>query len=251
MNYKEIKSYEDACKALDLKPISDEVFNVFGQDAKTMTAYHKLSVITRAINEGWQPDWSDKNEDKYEPYIFTNSAGLACARAHYTPSGTYTYIGSRLCFCDFERATFAVETFGDTLYKDYFLPENYTADKEQESAEEEIPNVESEKGGDTIPADAPEYLRKVGEIAAKQIEPLLAQNKENRAIIIIAAQDNGKNRINEFIKVEGQHNVLTEALARFFQHKNNKELIKSAQLRVKFSKIFKDIAGAIKDIIDD
>ncbi len=251
MNYKEIKSYEDACKALDLKPISDEVFNVFGQDAKTMAAYHKLSVITRAINDGWQPDWSNEDENKYEPYMRTNTAGLAYADADYAPSATDAYIGSRLCFRDFKRATFAVATFGDTLYKDYFHPEDYTTEKEQETTEEETPNTESENGGDAIPADAPEYLRKVGEIAAGQIEPLLAQDKENRAIIIIAAQDNGKKRINEFIKVEGQHNVLTEALARFFMHENNKELIKSAQLRVKFSKIFKDIAGAIKDIIND
>ena len=35
MNYKKIKSYEDACKALGLKPISDEVFNVFGEENLT------------------------------------------------------------------------------------------------------------------------------------------------------------------------------------------------------------------------
>ena len=60
MDYKKIKSYEAACKALGLKPISDEVFNAFQkEDRKTMAAYHKLAVITRAINEGWQPDWSN------------------------------------------------------------------------------------------------------------------------------------------------------------------------------------------------
>lgn len=134
MNYKEIKSYEDACKALGLKPTSDEVFNVFGQDAKTMAAYHKLAVITRAINEGWQPDWSNRCEEKYEPYMYTNSAGLACAHTNYAPSGTYSDVGSRLCFRDYKRGAFAVETFGDTLYKDYFRPENYTS-KEQEAAE--------------------------------------------------------------------------------------------------------------------
>lgn len=88
MNYKEIKSYEDACKALGLKPISDEVFNAFGQDAKTMAAYHKLAVITRAINGGWQPNWSNHDERKYEPYMYTNSAGLSCA---------YTNVRPRVC----------------------------------------------------------------------------------------------------------------------------------------------------------
>lgn len=80
MDYKKIKSYEAACKALGLKPISDEVFNAFQkEDRKTMAAYHKLAVITRAINEGWQPDWSNRDERKYEPYMYTNNAGLASA----------------------------------------------------------------------------------------------------------------------------------------------------------------------------
>jgi len=126
MNYREIKSYEDACKALGLKPIADEVFNAFQQeDRRTMAAYHKLAVITCAINEGWQPDWSNRNERKYEPYMYTNSAGLAFAHTSFAPSLTSTFIGSRLCFRDYERAAFAVKTFGDTLYKDYFRPENY------------------------------------------------------------------------------------------------------------------------------
>ena len=86
MDYKKIKSYESACKALGLKPISDEVFNAFQkEDRKTMEAYHKLAVITRAINEGWQPDWSNREERKYEPYMYTNSAGLAYACTAITP----------------------------------------------------------------------------------------------------------------------------------------------------------------------
>ena len=122
MDYKKIKSYEAACKALGLKPISDEVFNAFQkEDRKTMAAYHKLAVITRAINEGWQPDWSNRDERKYEPYMYTNNAGLASAYTNAAPSDTYTLIGSRLCFRDYERATFAVETFRE-LYKDYFRP---------------------------------------------------------------------------------------------------------------------------------
>lgn len=135
MDYKKIKSYEAACKALGLKPISDEVFNAFQkEDRKTMAAYHKLAVITRAINEGWQPDWSNREERKYEPYMYTNSAGLACASTYDAPSYTFSIIGSRLCFRDYERATFAVDTFGE-LYKDYFRPENYSNQQPAEAAD--------------------------------------------------------------------------------------------------------------------
>lgn len=246
MNYKEIKSYEDACKALGLKPTSDEVFNVFGQDAKTMAAYHKLAVITRAINEGWQPDWSNRREEKYEPYMYTNNAGLAFAGTDAAPSSTGTSIGSRLCFRDYERAAFAVKTFGDTLYKDYFRPENYTS-KEQEAAEEEKPNTGSESGGDVEKhiedlSDAPDFLKKVGEITTGQIVPLQEQDRENRAVILITAQDkDGDKGFAVTFRVAGAHDVLAQALARFFQHKESKEIVKSAQLRVKFGTMFKDI----------
>ena len=98
MDYKKITSYEAACKAVGLQPVSDAVFTAFGEDAKTMAAYHKLCVITRAINEGWQPDWSNSDERKYEPFMYTNSAGLAYAHSISTPSFSNTSFGSRLCF---------------------------------------------------------------------------------------------------------------------------------------------------------
>lgn len=149
MDYKEIKSYEDACKVLGLTPISDEAFNVFGQDAKTMSAYHKLTVITRAINEGWQPDWNNSSERKYEPYMYNISAGLACADAYKASTHSNTSVGSCLCFCNYERCLFAVKTFGNTLYKDYFRPE-ITPARSRIATEVEKLDADIENSGDVI-----------------------------------------------------------------------------------------------------
>ncbi len=170
-------------------------------------------------------------------------AGLACACTYYAPSHTHASIGSRLCFRDNERVAFAVKTFGDTLYKDYFRPENYTS-KEQEAAEEEKPNTGSESGVDVEKhiedlSDAPDFLKKVGEITTGQILPLQEQDRENRAVILITAQDNTEDKDGDkgfavTFEVAGAHDVLARALARFFQHKESKEIVKSAQLRVKF-----------------
>lgn len=194
MDYKKIKSYEAACKALGLKPISDEVFNAFQkEDRKTMAAYHKLAVITRAINEGWQPDWSNREERKYEPFMYTNSAGLACANASYSPSYTTTDIGSRLCFRDYERATFAVETFGE-LYKDYFRPENYGEQQSAEAADNKQ-NTESKNGGDGVireeddMSNAPDFMKKVAKVCKAEIVPLCKEDRDNRALILISVQD--------------------------------------------------------------
>ncbi|MCS3134819.1 hypothetical protein NXW30_22015 [Phocaeicola vulgatus] len=41
-----------------------------------MLAYHKLTVITRALNNGWKPNWDDQNEWKYYPLFRYVNAGL-------------------------------------------------------------------------------------------------------------------------------------------------------------------------------
>ena len=260
MDYKKIKSYEAACKDLGLKPISDEVFNAFQkEDRKTMEAYHKLAVITRAINEGWQPDWSNRYERKYEPYMYTNNAGLACADAAIAPSNTDAYVGSRLCFRDYKRATFAVETFGE-LYKDYFRPENYGEQQSAEAADREQ-NTESKNGGDGVireeddMTDAPDFLKKVVEICKSEIQPLAEADSDNRAIILIAVQDNKKDKDGDAgfgttLAVVGGENNLSRGLANFLKQERSQPIIKKAILRNKFDRICEEGAKAFKDILD-
>lgn len=82
---KKITSYEDACKVLNIQPINEEVFNAFPkEDQRSMLAYHKLTVITRALNNGWKPNWGDQNEWKYYPLFRYVNAGLSCARTDGT-----------------------------------------------------------------------------------------------------------------------------------------------------------------------
>lgn len=80
---KKIASYEDACRVLNIQPINEEVFNIFPkEDQRSMLAYHKLTVITRALNNGWKPNWDDQNEWKYYPLFRYVNAGLSCAYAY-------------------------------------------------------------------------------------------------------------------------------------------------------------------------
>lgn len=77
---KKIASYEDACRVLNIQPINEEVFNIFPkEDQRNMLAYHKLTVITRALNNGWKPNWDDQNEWKYYPLFRYVNAGLSYA----------------------------------------------------------------------------------------------------------------------------------------------------------------------------
>ena len=82
---KKIASYEDACRVLNIQPINEEVFNIFPkEDQRSMLAYHKLTVITRALNNGWKPNWDDQNEWKYYPLFRYVNAGLSCASTPIT-----------------------------------------------------------------------------------------------------------------------------------------------------------------------
>lgn len=86
---KKIASYEDACRVLNIQPINEEVFNIFPkEDQRSMLAYHKLTVITRALNNGWKPNWDDQNEWKYYPLFRYVNAGLSCARTSHAATSS-------------------------------------------------------------------------------------------------------------------------------------------------------------------
>lgn len=120
---KKIKSYEDACKTLNLDPAAlPAVDNLPEKDRKSIVAYYKLTVIIRALNEGWEPNWQDWDEYKYFNWFYIDSAGFACAYSIYAVTYASTSIGSRLCFKNDTLARYARETFKG-LYLDYLFVE--------------------------------------------------------------------------------------------------------------------------------
>lgn len=262
MNYKEIKSYEDACKVLGLKPLADEVFNAFPKaEREDVKAYHQLSVITKAINEGWEPDWTNRKEEKFGPYMYTNIAGLACAAADHTPSPAYANIGSRLCFPDYKRAAYAVATFGE-LYKAYFHPGKWEGAAEQEATPEaagkEQENREQDGGGDTSEedmSDAPEFLQKVVAVCKQHIKPLCAEKDKSKGFIVIAVEDGvedeeGESCLCTTAAVQGRKETLEKGFARFLQAERSQEIVKGAFLRIKFDRLMKEGVKSFKEILD-
>ena len=67
-----VKTFEDACKELgeDHKLVQQfkAIQEAIAED-KEATAYFKLGIITAALNEGWEPDFTNDNEYRYYPYI--------------------------------------------------------------------------------------------------------------------------------------------------------------------------------------
>jgi hypothetical protein len=127
----QVKTFEDACKVLGLDPENLPIVeNLPEKDRRSIIAYYKLTIIIRALNEGWEPDFSDWNQWKYWNWFYVDygaTAGFAYADTNGTASATYANIGSRLCFSTRELATYARENFRD-LYFEYFfidMPKNY------------------------------------------------------------------------------------------------------------------------------
>jgi hypothetical protein len=80
-----------------------------------------IVVITKALNEGWIPDWSNSNELKYIPYF--EMRGSSGFRFHgYVRWLSFSCVGSRLCFKTRELAEHAGKYFIDT-YRDFMVIE--------------------------------------------------------------------------------------------------------------------------------
>lgn len=112
-----IKTFEDACAEIGISndscmPIYDE------EESKDEIAYKKLKVIIRALNEGWEPDWTNKNEYKWYPWFIYKSSGFCFSGS----DAGYVYanadVGSRLCFKSEELANYAGKQF-ESIYNDF------------------------------------------------------------------------------------------------------------------------------------
>jgi len=114
-----IKTYEDACRELDIPLIPERCKGMTEDEG----AYYSLKVIAKALNEGWEPDWTDEEQEKWYPWFEvtgTNPAGLAYSPTFTPVSYTTATIGSHLCFKTEALAQYAGTQF-IKLYEKYLL----------------------------------------------------------------------------------------------------------------------------------
>lgn len=214
MNYKEIKSYEDACKVLGVQPISENAVAAFpAEDRKSMLAYHKLTIIARAINGGWKPDWNNRSQYKYYPVFYYENAGLSSAL--FTASGTIATVGSRLCFQTEAMSDYAAATFAD-LYTDFYcLPASVEKEESQQSNKQ--------------PGD---FLKMATDIIETQLQPL-AQEKKTRGVVLIACDtdttdEKGESATGAIIGIVGNGKALAHGVAELMTRKESAPLVKQA-----------------------
>lgn len=214
MNYKEIKSYEDACKVLGVQPISENAVAAFpAEDRKSMLAYHKLTIIARAINGGWKPDWNNRSQYKYYPVFYYENAGLSFALTDTAASAAY--VGSRLCFQTEAMSNYAAATFTD-LYTDFYcLPASVEKEESQQSNKQ--------------PGD---FLKMATDIIETQLQPL-AQEKKTRGVVLIACDtdttdEKGESATGAIIGIVGNGKALAHGVAELMTRKESAPLVKQA-----------------------
>lgn len=123
-----IKTFEDACRELGMEHPFVAAYNAWimneeFDDQLDILAYLKLRIICAALNDGWEPKFTEDEvrwfpwfwlytaqeiedmdeQEKQERHLIstgdyeTGYAGFAFALSYYAPSNTATNVGSRLC----------------------------------------------------------------------------------------------------------------------------------------------------------
>lgn len=141
-----VKTFEDACRELGL---DSEDLEQKWRDNNLMPdeiAYQKLRIICAALNEGWEPQFTE-DEWRYYPWFWlytqeeindmdedektdrrlmstgdyqTGYAGLAFAYSLHAPSHTAAHFGSRLCLKSDTLAVYCGKQFIN-IWADYIL----------------------------------------------------------------------------------------------------------------------------------
>jgi len=120
-DFKTIKTFEDACKKLNIDAaLLPDLSMIPEEFCKPIIAAYKLFIIYKAINNGWIPDWSKSTQWKYYPWFAVLSSGFSFSDSIYNNAHTRTSVGSRLCTNSSEKALYIAKQF-EAEYKDYFL----------------------------------------------------------------------------------------------------------------------------------
>lgn len=228
---KKITSYEDACKVLNIQPINEEVFNAFPkEDQRSMLAYHKLTVITRALNNGWKPNWDDQNEWKYYP--------LFRADTYYAASSTSANLGSRLCFPTSALAKYAAEHFAD-LYRDYYCFASENGETQQAESSQEEPQSD--------------FLKTTTEVMQKHLVPF-CNGSSSRGLIVVGCDTDTKDKNGEgstgvMVGFCGNYGAIIKGLKELLTGKQSAPIVERATREIAFEKMIK--GGGIDDFLKD
>jgi len=123
-DFKTIKTIEDAFTKCGYDSTKlPEVSGIPEKFRKQLIDCFLLMIVFEAINDGWEPDFSNHNQGKYFPWPWVSSSGFGFSSAAYGCALARTSVGSRLCTDTSEKAVYILEQFPD-LWKSWLLNVN-------------------------------------------------------------------------------------------------------------------------------
>ncbi len=114
-SYEKIKTLDDALKACNLTLEEVQVSGGIPEDRESIQNYTYAIIISRALNDGWTPNWDDSSEYKYYPWFKMSASGFSYDG--YDCWNTFSSVGSRLCFKNRELAIYAGKQFKEVYQK--------------------------------------------------------------------------------------------------------------------------------------
>ncbi|WP_340074500.1 hypothetical protein [Leptobacterium sp. I13] len=108
-----IKTIEDVLK--DNCITQEELDKMFANAPEHLKYQYIAELLCKSLNEEWTPDWEDGNYNKYFPWFKMSSSGFRYDGCDYW--GTFSFVGSRLCFKSTKLARYAGEQFTDVYRK--------------------------------------------------------------------------------------------------------------------------------------
>lgn len=108
-----VKTFAEACKKLKLSPVKSlpKVAHLPKSEQAHFIALAKLTIIIRALNEGWTPDWNNGLWDKWRPWFWMNDPGFRFGVSRFTSAHSRTGGGSRLCLKSRELSDYVGKKF--------------------------------------------------------------------------------------------------------------------------------------------
>ena len=116
-NYKAIKTFSAACKALKLN--ASELISKWEANGfpKHIIAELMLEIFIEAINGDWKPDFANTNQKKWFPVFYYDlKKGFVLNIVDYLCA--YSRVSSRLCYENEEKAIHGCK-YGIKIYNDY------------------------------------------------------------------------------------------------------------------------------------
>lgn len=120
-DFRTIKTVEDAMKKCNCS--TDQILNTDNipeKFKKSIMSGFLLMIVFNAINDGWEPDFSNQNQYKYFPWPWILSSGFGFGGSNCSCSLAHSAVGSRLCTNTSEKAIYILKQFDD-LWKSWLL----------------------------------------------------------------------------------------------------------------------------------